>query len=84
MISGTAIRKLEDSVDHNADSVDHNADIFIRWMYSTLYECNEINKFRMQQTQRRGVFFPGEIRLGNGAEMNNETFKECIAKIVMG
>ena len=28
----------------------------------------------------KGVFFPSEIGLATGAEMNNETFKEWIVK----
>ena len=32
----------------------------------------------MQQGLSKGMFFPGEIDLATGAEMNNETFKEWI------
>ena len=34
----------------------------------------------MQQGLSKGVFFPSEIGLATGAEMNNETFKEWIVK----
>ena len=76
--SGTAIRKLGDSVDHNKCLLcRHNIKVDA---FHVIYKCNGIYEFRMQQGLRKGVFFPSEIGLATGAEMNNETFKEWIVK----
>ena len=66
VILGTAIRKLGGSVDHNKCILcRHNkVDAF-----HLIYECKEINKFRMQQGLIRGVFFPGETNFATGAEL---------------